>query len=210
MASERWPAILFLHGAGERGSDGLLQTAVGLGEAIRRDPARYPAIVVFPQAPRGSWWTGAAAEAALAALDRTLEEFSVDRGRLYLTGLSMGGHGAWYLAYRHPERFAAVAPICGWVERRPREPPSAAVVPEEDGPPFEALARRLRGVPVWAFHGEVDPVIPVEQSRRAAAALEEAGADVRYSELPGVGHDSWDAAYASPAFSAWLFGQRRP
>lgn len=207
--AERWPVILFLHGAGERGSDGLLQTTVGLGAAVRRDPARYPAIVVFPQAPRDSLWTGVPAEAAMAALEATLDEFSVDPARVYLTGLSMGGNGTWYLAYRYPERFAAVAPVCGWVVRLPRMPASASVVPTEDGPPFEALARRLSGLPIWIFHGEIDPVVPADASRKAAAALEEAGADVRYTELLGVEHNSWDAAYASPELSAWLFAQRR-
>lgn len=209
-ASERWPVILFLHGAGERGSDGLLQTAVGLGDAIRRDPARYPAIVVFPQAPADSLWTGVPARAAMAALDRSLEEFSTDPSRVYLTGLSMGGHGSWYLAYRHPERFAAVAPVCGFVESLFDMGSQASVVPAEEGPPFETLARRLAGVPVWIFHGEVDPIVPVEQSRRAAEALEEAGADVRYTELLGVDHNAWDPAYGSPAFGDWLFAQRRP
>lgn len=206
---ERWPVVLFLHGAGERGSDGLLQTTVGLGAAIRRNPVRYPAIVVFPQAPPDSLWTGAPADAAMAALEESTSEFSVDPARVYLTGLSMGGNGTWYLAYRYPERFAAVAPVCGWVVGLPRMPASASVVPSEDGPPFDALARRLSGLPVWIFHGEIDPVVPVAESRKAAAALEEAGADVRYTELLGVEHESWDAAYASPEFSSWLFAQRR-
>jgi predicted peptidase len=208
-ATERWPVILFLHGAGERGRDGLLQTAVGLGAAIRQNAARYPALVVLPQVPPDSVWAGAPAEAAMAALDRTLAEFAGDPARIYLTGLSMGGNGAWYLAYRYADRFAAVAPICGWVARSARLAGLARVVPAEDGEPFEALAGRLTGLPVWIFHGEVDPVVPVEESRLAAAALERAGVPVRYTELPGVGHNAWDAAYASPAFSAWLFAQRR-
>lgn len=205
----RWPVILFLHGAGERGSDGLLQTAVGLGPAIRRGPDRYPAIVVLPQAPRDSLWTGAPAAAAMAALDRTLEEFSADPDRVYLTGLSMGGHGTWYLAYRHPERFAAVVPICGWVSAGGGLPTAGAVVPTQEGEPFEALARRLVNVPIWIFHGEVDSVVPVEESREAAAALEAAGGRVRYTELLGIDHDSWDAAYGSPELTTWLFARRR-
>lgn len=204
----RFPVILFLHGAGERGADGLAQTEVGLGPALRRRPSRYPAIVVFPQAPQDSAWTGRAAEAAMAALDRTEAEFRTDPERVYLTGISMGGHGTWYLAYRHPERFAAIAPVCGFVRRMfgGRE---VTAVPASDGEPFEALARRLASVPTWIFHGEADPVVPVEESRRAAAALEAAGGNVRYSELPGVGHNAWDPAYASPGFTDWLFAQRR-
>src|SRR5690606_27947035 len=91
----RFPVILFLHGAGERGDDGLAQTEVGLGPALRRHPSRYPAIVVFPQAPRDSAWTGRVAEAAMAALERTEAEFRTDPDRVYLTGISMGGHGTW-------------------------------------------------------------------------------------------------------------------
>jgi predicted peptidase len=105
--ARRWPVILVLHGAGERGSDGLVQTEVGLGSAIRRFVDRYPAIVVFPQTPTGERWTGVAGDVAMAALDRTIGEFSIDERRVYLTGLSMGGNGSWYLAWRHPERWAA-------------------------------------------------------------------------------------------------------
>lgn len=206
---DSWPVILFLHGAGERGSDGLLQTAVGLGDAVRRDPERYPAIIVFPQVPRDSQWVGVPGDAAMKALDQTMAEFQTDPDRVYLTGLSMGGRGTWYLAYRHPERFAAIAPICGWVSERRSAQWPGPVVPAEDGEPFSALARRLNHVPTWIFHGEVDAVVPVEESRKAAAALEAEGADVRYTEFLGVNHNSWDAAYASPEFSTWLLAQRR-
>lgn len=206
---ESWPVILFLHGSGERGDDGLLQTAVGLGAAIRREAARWPAIVVFPQAPADARWVGPAADAAMAALDATLREFRADPARVYLTGLSMGGHGAWYLAYRHPQRFAALAVVCGWVEPLPNLPAPETVVPPADGEPFAALARRLARLPVWIVHGEVDPVVPVEQSRRAAEALRAAGGAVRYTELIGVAHNAWDPAYGSPALAAWLLAQRR-
>ncbi len=204
-----WPVILFLHGAGERGDDGLLQTAVGLGPAIRRAPERFPAIVVFPQAPADSLWVGVPAEMAIAALDRTLEEFRVDPGRVYLTGLSMGGHGTWYLAYRHAHRFAAVVPICAWVLDFPDFRGSMPVVPPDDGPPLAALADRLANTPIWIFHGEMDPVVPVGGSREPAAALEAISADVRYTEYLGMDHDVWDAAYASDTFLRWLFAQRR-
>jgi predicted peptidase len=205
---QRWPVILFLHGAGERGGDGLLQTVVGLGDAVRRDPARFPALVVFPQAPADSQWAGAPAEAAMAALDAVTARYATDPDRVYLTGISMGGNGAWYLAYRRPDRFAAVVPICGWVESHPRFS-SGQVVPAQDGEPFRALAHRLVSVPIWIFHGDADAAVPVEQSRRAAAALEAAGADVQYTELPGVGHNSWDPAYQSSELSRWLFQQHR-
>lgn len=208
--SHRWPIILFLHGAGERGRDGLIQAHVGLGAAIRQSPTRYPAIVVFPQAPNDSLWVGATARAAMSALEKTEKEFQTDPDRVYLTGLSMGGNGTWYLAYRSPSRFAAIAPICGWVSPfSPWVRNVETVVPADAGPPFEALARRLSGVPVWIFHGEQDGAVPVGESRQAAAALTSIGAAVQYSELPGTGHNSWDAAYGSTKFATWLFNQKR-
>lgn len=203
--AKRWPVILFLHGVGECGDDGLRPTVVGLGDAIRRAPARFPAIVVFPQAPRGAAWTGAPAEAAMAALDRTLEEYAADPDRVYLTGLSMGGDGTWHLACRHPDRFAAVVPVCGRVGRDLC--PSTAATADDDV--FSALARRLRGVSIWILHGETDTAALVEESRRAATALEAAGAPVRYTELLGIEHNAWDPTYSSPAFLTWLFAQRR-
>lgn len=205
----RWPVILFLHGGGERGSDGLLQTTVGLAPSIRSAPARYPAIVVMPQLPSDSLWLGEPAEAAMAALDQTLAEFRADPERVYLTGLSLGGNGTWNLAYRFPQRFAAIAPICGFISMLGRLPASRAIVPADSGDSFAAIARRLGRLPTWIFHGEVDPVVPVSESRRAAEALRAAGGNVRYTEFLGGGHNAWDAAYASPQFQEWLFAQRR-
>ncbi len=204
-----WPVILFLHGAGERGTDGLLQTTVGLAPAIRRDPTRFPAIVVFPQAPADSQWVGAPADMALIALRQTLTEFRTDPDRVYLTGLSMGGHGTWYLAYRNPELFAAIVPICGWVTDLFEFRGSVPVVPADHGAAMPALARRLAKTPTWIFHGEMDAVVPVSGSREPAAALQAEAADVRYTEYLGLNHNSWDATYASGEFTQWLFAQRR-
>lgn len=204
-----WPAILFLHGAGERGDDGLVQTNVGLGPAIRQNPARYPAIVVFPQAPRDSQWVGTPADMAVAALQQTMREFHVDPMRVYLTGLSMGGHGTWYVAYRHPELFAAVVPICGWVRDFPMFKGSQPVVPGDSASVMPSLVQRLGKVPIWIFHGEEDQVVNVSGSREPAVALQAAGADVRYSELLGLNHNSWDAAYGSDYFVHWLFAQQK-
>ena len=204
-----WPAILFLHGAGERGTDGLLQTNVGLGPAIRQNPSRYPAIVVFPQVPPDSQWVGAPGDMAVAALQQTMRDFHVDPNRIYLTGLSMGGHGTWYVAYRHPELFAAVVPICGWVREWPQFKGSLPAVPGDSAGVMPALAQRLAKVSVWIFHGEMDQVVPVNGSREPAAALKAAGADVHYTELLGLNHNSWDAAYASEEFRNWLFAQQR-
>ncbi len=209
--SERqWPVILYLHGAGERGNDGLLQTQGGIGLAIRQNPSRYPAIVIFPQAPKDSLWVGVPARVAIAALDEAMKEFKTDSDRVYLTGLSMGGNGTWYIAYRHPSKFAAIVPICGWVA--PFSPWFAkfeTVVPRDSSSAFQALARRLSHVPIWIFHGEEDNAVPVEQSRQAAEALRTVSTVIQYTELPGIGHNSWDAAYGSAKFAAWLFAQRR-
>jgi predicted peptidase len=203
---QRWPVILFLHGAGERGSDGYVQTQVGLAPAIRQNPSRFPVIAVFPQAPAESSWTGTIARVALAALDQTMREYQTDPTRVYLTGLSMGGNGTWYIAYRNSKRFAAIAPICSWVS--PQIWKVDPVVPADSGEHFTALARQLRQVPTWIFHGEVDPVVPVDEARKAFAALQAAGAPVQYTEVPGTGHNSWDPTYGSPRFWVWLFAQR--
>lgn len=202
-----WPVTLFLHGSGERGSDGMRQTLVGLAPAIRQQPERFPMIAVFPQARPDRRWTGGQSAMALAALRRTLAEFRTDARRIYLTGLSMGGHGSWYLAYRHPELFAALLPICGWVTR-PNDYPET-VVPPSDGPPMAALVRRLGRLPIYLVHGEMDSAVSVQGSREPAAALKAAGAPVRYAELIGTHHNSWDAAYASDDVLQWLLAQRR-
>ncbi len=204
-----WPAILFLHGAGERGTDGLLQTNVGLGAAIRQNASRYPAVVVFPQLPPDSQWVGTPADMAVAALQQTMREFHVDASRVYLTGLSMGGHGTWYIAYRHAELFAAIVPICGWVRDSPMFRGSVPVVPGDSASVMTNLAQHLGKVPIWIFHGEVDQVVNVNGSREPATALKAAGANVQYTELLGLNHNSWDAAYSSDEFVRWLFAQQR-
>ncbi len=199
-----WPVILFLHGAGERGQDGLAPTHVGLGRAIRFDWQSWPAIAVFPQVPDGESWQGTAADVAIAALDSTLNEFSTDRNRQYLTGLSLGGNGTWYLGYHHTERFAALVAICGFVDLGGRFP---NFLGNSEGS-FATLAEDLVDKPVWIVHGDADAVVPVEQSRNMAEALQEVGAEVHYSELPGVNHNSWDAAYSNEDLISWLFQQQ--
>jgi predicted peptidase len=161
--TRRWPVLMHLHGAGERGSDGLLQTQGGVGLAIRQNPSRYPAIVVFPQAPKDSLWVGVPANAAMMALDEAMKEFHADSHRVYLAGLSMGGNGTRYLAYRNPRKFAAIVPICGWVSPfNPWFKNFETVVPPDSGSAFLALARQLCRVPIWIFHGEKDHLINVD------------------------------------------------
>jgi predicted peptidase len=206
--AQQWPVILFLHGAGERGGDRLLQTSNALGAAIRRAPSAYPAIVIFPQVPNDSSWVGIPSQVAMTALDNAMAEFRTDPDRVYLTGLSMGGNGTWHLAYRFPERFAAIAPICGFVTTLGGRTFKAAV-PTDSGDAFQTLARRVAKLPIWIFHGEVDQAVPVAQSRQAAEAIRKAGADVKYTEFLGMDHNVWDATYASPQFITWLLAQRR-
>lgn len=205
--ARRWPVILFLHGSGERGTDGLRQTTVGLGDAIRRHAERWPAIAVFPQAPPEHRWHGRIAHLALATLDRTSREYRIDADRVYLVGLSAGGNGVWNLAYRTPERFAALVSVCGWV--RPTAERREAILPPDSGPPYPVIARRIRSLPTWLWHGEADSVVSVGESRRMAAALRAEGAEVAYTELTGIGHDSWNQAFESAELPRWLLSRSR-
>jgi predicted peptidase len=187
--AQAWPAILFLHGAGERGQDGVRQAEVGIGKALREHPEWYPAIVVMPQCLSGMRWEGPMLDMAVAALEQVEKTYHVDPDRVVLTGLSLGGHGTWGLGSQRPGRFAALGPICGWGM------PSQA----------EALAR----TPIWCWHGAADPVVPVSASREMVEAIEAAGGQIRYAELPGVGHNSWDAAYGTMEFAEFLTQSRR-
>ncbi len=210
--SMKWPAILFLHGAGERGSDGLFGTAIALANAIRRNPDLYPALVIFPQCRKNQQWTGVMQDLALATLEATQKNFSIDPDRLLLTGISMGGAGSWLLALRQPDRFAAVAPICGWVVPPPALSQFARDI-SADGiemqRPYQSVAAKLKNLPIWIAHGSADTTVPVEESRAMAGALSEVGATVRYVELPGAGHNAWDPTFLDPRFAEWLLQQRR-
>jgi predicted peptidase len=219
-SGEGWPVLLFLHGSGERGDDGALQTMVGLGPLLRARPDAFPGIVVLPQCPPHAIWADEAAELALAALEQTLAEYGGNRRRIYLAGMSMGGFGTWYLALREPAMFAALVPICSFTSTRligagrPGPGPGNDLpdVPMSgleggDAARHAAVAMRLGKKPVWLFHGADDPLVPVSESRGMAAALRAAGGEVRYTEYAGVGHDSWDRALAEPELWPWLLAQ---
>lgn len=204
---EQYPVVLFLHGAGERGSDNgkqLTYLPTWLAEPeLRR---KYPCFVVAPQCREGSRWADfdwsdkkstpqqpqptTDLAAAVAALDAVIKTEPVDVDRVYLTGLSMGGYGSWDLAARMPERFAAVIPICGGGD--------------------EATASKVAKLPIWCFHGAADEVVPVARSRSMVEAVKAAGGDVKYTEFETVRHNSWTPAYQDPATLDWLFKQRRP
>jgi predicted peptidase len=203
-----WPVILFLHGAGERGSDGVRATAIGLGNAIRLGPDRVPAIAVFPQVPLHQCWIGEPADAAMLALDRTMAEFNADPKRVYLTGLSMGGYGTWHLALAHPERFAALAIICGGISTYDQTSVRQSPLTLHADDPFAFVAESLKSKPIWIFHGADDPVIPVSESRRMLEALQQHGAnDLHDTEFPNTGHNAWDPAYRTAELWPWLFSK---
>ena len=209
---QKWPVVLFLHGAGERGSDGLLQTDVGIGTAIRTNPNDIPAIVIMPQCPKNLWWMlPATDDLAMAALKAGTKEFHGDVQHTYLTGISMGGFGAWHLAEKYPGHFAALVVICGGI-RPPAHaqntlPELAKLTPPDLPESYSTAAARIGKTPVWIFHGAADKIVPVTESQRMEAAMKQIGAEVRYTEYPRTGHDSWDKAYDEPKLFPWLFSK---
>jgi predicted peptidase len=177
---ESWPVLLFLHGAGERGSDIELVKKHGPPKLIQAGK-EFPFIVVSPQCPAGRWWE----PFELAALlDEIEANYKVDKQKVYVTGLSMGGFGTWGLTAYQPNRFAAIAPICG------------------GGEPF--TTRLYSHVPTWAFHGDQDNVVPLARSESMVEALQRAGGTVKFTVYPGVGHDSWTETYANEDLYRWL------
>ncbi|MFG0263320.1 MAG: prolyl oligopeptidase family serine peptidase [Novipirellula sp. JB048] len=203
-----YPLVLFLHGSGERGEDNAAQLAYfprAMASEKHRDA--FPCFVLAPQCRQGEkWvdvdWSDSAAtamaesptpmmRAAIEMLKRTLAEHPVDASRVYITGLSMGGYGAWDLVARHPQWFAAAVIVCGGGD--------------------DAQAAKLAELPIWVFHGDADSVVPVARSRNMVAAIRDAGGEtIKYSELPGVGHASWHHAYADDSGAIpWMFDQQR-
>ena len=209
-ADRQWPVALFLHGAGERGDDNIAQTRLGISHAIQDQHADFSCVLVLPQCPRNRWWPEPEMQAhALKALDQTAAEFNGDPSRTYLTGMSMGGYGTWALASARPGKFAALAPVCGGIS----PPPFASALFAIPKLPasldlYRVVAERVGKTPVWIFHGERDPIVPVTESRRMAEAIKALGGNIRYTEYKGVGHNSWEWAYKEPDFFSWLLSQR--
>lgn len=209
-SGKNYPMLLFLHGAGERGDDNTLQLIHGskmfAGEEVRN---QFPAIVVFPQCPKSDYWAqitrneartdwqfpfseqpGRALGLVIQLIDHLQATEKVDERRMYVAGLSMGGMGTFELLARRPGLFAAAVPICG------------------GGNPL--LAPLYAGTTaMWVFHGDADAVVPVALSRKMVEAFKRAGGKVRYTEYPGVNHDSWTPAFAEPELLPWLFSQKR-
>lgn len=183
----KWPLMVFLHGAGERGTDISLVKKHGPPK-ILESKNDFPFIVASPQCPPGRWWQP---HEVIALIDEVSQTHSVDPDRVYLTGLSMGGFGTWDTAARYPDRFAAIAPICGGGDPR--------------------RVRSLRELPVWVFHGDKDEVVPVQRSIEMVEALKQAGNDgVKFTRYPDAGHDSWTATYDNPELYEWLLKHKRP
>lgn len=202
--------VLFLHGSGERGSDNTSQLDAGLGVYLKQHTRDFPALVVLPQVPGEEEWTDTNARVALAAQQAALAEFNADPRRVYATGMSMGGYGTWEVAMLAPERFAALVPVCGAVHPpRPERPTLRVTAVDGATDPYATIARRLRGMPVWMFHGALDDVVATHDDHQLVAALNAVGTPVRYTEYPQGNHNAWDATYADPAMWAWLFAQRR-
>lgn len=205
--AKTWPVILFLHGAGERGAYPPGSTESVIARFFITYQKKIPAVVVFPRCAAGQAWSHPAMEAlALKALDQTIQEFNGDPARVYLTGLSMGGFGVWHLAAKYPQKFAAIAPVCGGI----RAPAWLSELTLSNDPQaYVDYARKVHDLHIWMFHGDADTVIPVEESRKMQAALRAAGArNVRYKEYAGVQHDSWNRAYAEPEFLHWLLSHK--
>jgi predicted peptidase len=205
VEGEKYPLVIFLHGAGERGDDNEKQLVHGMRDfASDENMAKYPAFVIAPQCPEERKWAeidwtlesstlpekiSEPLGATLALVDEMLAKEPIDNNRIYITGLSMGGYGTWDALARRPDFFAAAAPICG------------------GGDP--STVARFKHVPIWAFHGDQDTAVKPNRSREMIEALQSAGGEPKYTEYKGVAHDSWTQTYADPALHAWLFAQKK-
>ena len=183
--AKKWPLVIFLHGSGERGSQVNLVRKNGLPfELDRRGDTPY--VMIAPQCPSNERWNVQVLDALLTDL---LKTYRIDEKRVIITGLSLGGYGSWAWSCEHPERFAGVIPVCGGIE------------------PAKTVS--LKGMPIWAFHGDKDKSVPIERGQLAAEAAKKNGADVKFTVYPGVGHNSWEKAYAEPELEAWILARVR-
>ena len=192
--SRSWPLILFLHGAGERGTNIWLVAKHGPPKMVAAKPD-FPFIVVSPQCPAGRIWDP---DVVMALLDQVIKKCRVDRAKIYLTGLSMGGYGTWDIGLTYPERFAALVPICG------------------GGDPFvfrlydKSRLEAVKTLPIWAFHGAKDSTVKLAESEKMVEAVKRVGGDVKLTVYPDAGHDSWTQTYNDPELYDWLLQHSRP
>lgn len=200
-----YPLVIFLHGAGERGDDNTVQMVHGVGDfAKTATRKKHPCFLIAPQCPKNRRWVevdwssdshkmpkdpSEPATLVLELVEKLCKEHPIDRSRIYLTGLSMGGYGTWDLLARQPKLFAAGIPICGGGD--------------------EKQAKTMVAIPIWAFHGDKDTAVKVERSRKMIEAIKKAGGEPKYTEYPGVGHDSWTRTYRNAEVIDWLFAQQK-
>jgi predicted peptidase len=185
--TKKWPLLVFLHGAGERGDNLQLLKKHGPPKLIEAGK-KFEAIVISPQVPEKNIWNP---HAVKALVDELIKTHRVDTSRLYLTGISMGGFGTWDTALAYPDTFAAIAPICGGA-----------------GVGF-VMAERIKDLPCWIFHGDKDGAVPVDFSLKMHGALQKAGSQAKLTLYPEVGHDSWTRSYDNPDLWTWMFAQKR-
>ena len=199
--AKKYPLVVYLHGSGGLGNDNLKQLQLGNVYLISfftssETQSRYPAFVVAPQSLNEGWVAASDRVTPtnqlrlLADLIRELERtFSIDRGRVYVTGQSLGGFGAFAIVAAYPNLFAAGIPLCGGGD--------------------ESKAAQFKHTPLWVFHGDHDEAVPVERSRTMVAAIRKAGGQVKYTEYPAAGHDIWTKVVKESDLLSWLFAQHR-
>lgn len=191
-SAEPVPLVIFLHGAGERG--GLDKASIhGIARRVK-EGEQFPFMTLVPSCPAHDWWF-THIPTLNALLDQILADYPVDPRRVYLTGLSMGGSGTWHWAMHNPERFAAIAPVCGF---------GVDLLYPDGG------IDNLKDTPVWTFHGALDDVVGLHETAQLVDALKTAGGQVRFTVYPDLKHNSWDAAYGTPELYDWLLGHARP
>jgi predicted peptidase len=188
----KWPTILFLHGAGERGSNLELVKKHGIPKIVEKKEG-FPFIAISPQCPLASIWTSMVDELHYLLID-AMQRYNIDETRIYLTGLSMGGYGAWHLAAAYPDLFAAVVPICG------------GMVHENE---LLEEIKVLKDVPIWIFHGAKDETVPIKNSQELYDILKKIRGNVQFTVYPKLGHDSWTKTYDNPELYKWLLKQKR-
>lgn len=179
-SKDEFPLVLFLHGAGERGTDIEKVMVHGLPRLIN-EGKDFPFIVISPQCPDNMFWN---TDVLAALLDEIEDNYRVDKNRIYVTGLSMGGHGTWSLAIAQPNRFAAIAPICGWSN--------------------PTMACTIKHIPIWVFHGAKDMVVPLSASEQMVEKLKSCNADVKLTIYPEANHDSWTETYNNEELYSWF------
>jgi len=188
QTDQKFPLLIFLHGAGERGTD--LEKLRIHGPPMQVAQGKeFDAIVLSPLCPADVWWD---TESLHQLIQKTLKTHRVDLSRIYLTGLSMGGYGSWHLSTAYPDLFAAVAPICGGM----------------DDKKIDQICT-IKSIPVWNFHGALDNVVPQEESDKVIRKLKACGGNYRYTVYPEANHNSWTETYDNPEFYKWLFSQQR-